>query len=455
MTSPIDAVERVLAALRDVDGSTAVRGDDDELLEFIVAVEEVGRSVDALRVQAAVEVEKRSDRVFGDEGLSARHGYRTGALLVEQLTGVFSSAVRQRIRVGQLTQSRASVTGVPLPPLFPQVGAELRSGRLCLDAADAITRELRKASPRADVVMLADAERNLVAQATGSETGVPLSADLVAGQARLWRDALDPDGVEPRADEAFQARGMWVSRTTRHGVHPVGGALTPEVAAQWFTLAGAVATPKSAPKFLPTEPCTCPGGECVCEDPEVRDTRTPEQRGHDLFATVLTTFAKTTDELSVAGASPTVVVTVRAEDLLRDEGSGRIVGVTDPVPMSTVRQQLCDGAVQRAILGPFGKLVALEHDHRLFTRAQRLGIVARDGTTCLIPGCGFPAIGCEAHHVVEWSHDNHTATDNGVLVCYGHHRMLERGQWSIEFIRGKPRVRAPGWLRRRKYANTG
>jgi len=304
MTSPIDSVERVLDALRDVDAGAVALGSDDEVLGLLVAVEEAGRLIDALRVSTAVEVEKRSDRALGEDGLAARHGFRSGGLLVEQLTGVSASTARMRIRVGQLTQDRVSVTGGALPPLFPQVGAALAAGALCVDAADAITRELQKASPRADVAQLVAAEEHLVGQATGVDAGVPLPADLVAGQARLWRDALDPDGIEPRADEAFEARGLWVSRTSRNGRHTVGGALTDDVAAQWFAIMDAMSSAKSGPKFLP-EPgasgCLCPqctdgtgpDGAHPCrtaptcapgddaDDADVRDTRSWEQRGHD------------------------------------------------------------------------------------------------------------------------------------------------------------------------------
>jgi len=443
MTTPIETLDRTLAVLRDLDLDQAARGADDTLLNTLARVEQLGRVLDATRVRIAAEVERRSDRVYGQDGLAARHGQRTAALLLEQVSGASATTVRQLLRVGKSTGERVSDTGAPLPPLFPAVGSALAAGTLHLDVADAITKELAKASPRAVPTNLADAEHALVGEATGQTSGVPLSADLIAIQARQWRDALDPDGVEPRADEAYRNRALWVSRTPRDGAHPVGGAVTPEVAAQWFELQSAMATPRSAPKFRAS-------GDREPMD-EIPDDRTPEQQGHDLFATMLTHFAATTNDLTVSGSAPTVIVTVRAEDLLRDEGTGRIVGVADPVAMSTVRQHACNGILQRAILGPLGNLVALEHGKRLFTRSQRLGIIARDGDTCLFAGCRVPATACEAHHVTEWSHDQRTAADNGVLVCYHHHRSLERREWTIEVVRGRPRVRPPDWLIRRPY----
>jgi hypothetical protein len=54
-----------------------------------------------------------------------------------------------------------------------------------------------------------------------------MSVDLVAVHARIWREALDPDGVEPRADIARMARGVNVARAPRKGLYALHGMLTP------------------------------------------------------------------------------------------------------------------------------------------------------------------------------------------------------------------------------------
>jgi hypothetical protein len=42
--------------------------------------------------------------------------------------------------------------------------------------------------------------------------------DLIAVPARRRRNRLDQDGIEPRAEKAFQNRDFWVSRTATNGL---------------------------------------------------------------------------------------------------------------------------------------------------------------------------------------------------------------------------------------------
>ncbi|GAA1960181.1 hypothetical protein GCM10009776_23440 [Microbacterium deminutum] len=80
----------------------------------------------------------------------------------------------------------------------------------------------------------------------------------------------------------------------------------------------------------------------------------------------------------------------------------------------------------------------------MFNRHQRRAIALRDGG-CIIPGCAVPAAWCEIHHVVESAHGGPTHTDNGVMLCWFHHRFLEWHQWKIRMNRGVPEVQAPPW----------
>jgi hypothetical protein len=63
----------------------------------------------------------------------------------------------------------------------------------------------------------------------------------------------------------------------------------------------------------------------------------------------------------------------------------------------------------------------------------------------LIPGCQVPAIWCEIHHVTEAARGGPTHTDNGVLLCWHHHRTLDTNGWQIRINNGIPEVRAPHW----------
>ena len=91
-----------------------------------------------------------------------------------------------------------------------------------------------------------------------------------------------------------------------------------------------------------------------------------------------------------------------------------------------------------------GRIVQLGTLERVFGHHQRRAISLRDGG-CVIPGCHVRAEWCEIHHVVEHSRGGPTHTDNGVLLCWHHHRTLETSGWEIRMNQGIPEVRGPSW----------
>ena len=66
--------------------------------------------------------------------------------------------------------------------------------------------------------------------------------------------------------------------------------------------------------------------------------------------------------------------------------------------------------------------------HRFATAAQRLALVARDGTTCIHPGCTVKANRCIAHHIVHWKDGGASDLPNYGLVCGCHHDDLHSGK---------------------------
>ena len=463
MNPMIGALEDVFDTASSIDSSALSLMSGDDLLRAAARVEQAGRVFDALRVAAATELSKRSDPVFGADGLAASRGCRNAVELLERVTAVSTATVRRRLRVGAATLPRTADTGAALPGLFATVGAALGDGRIGLDAAEAITRELSAASPRAAVDHLLAAEHLLVAAAAGEQVGelaavqasddaavpadasvpgmpgIPLPADLVRVQARAWRDALDPDGVEPSAEEAAQRREFWMSRTAKNGLHSFGGAVTPEIAAITLAAMDATVTPRTAPKFLETEEADQRG---ITDDP-----RTPGQQRADMFAAMIASFGAS-DEFATP---PTVMITTTSTDSGGLANTGRIAGVEDLIPGSVVAQFICDGGFQSVILGPGGRIIKLGSRSRFFTKAQRRAIAARDGLTCIVPGCPIPVTACEAHHVNPDRRGGPTHVDNGVMACWWHHRMLDAGIWKITMHHGVPTVHPPDALSRAIY----
>src|SRR5690606_6470469 len=78
------------------------------------------------------------------------------------------------------------------------------------------------------------------------------SADLVGVEARAWREALDPDGAEPRERELRERRRFSLGRES-HGLTPFSGACDPASAALLRAALAESGAPDGAPRFLDAE----------------------------------------------------------------------------------------------------------------------------------------------------------------------------------------------------------
>jgi 5-methylcytosine-specific restriction protein A len=481
-----DAVEGILAGAGRSDSLS-----DAELVALLGDLEGVGRRVDAARVRAAGELAHRSRRELGTARLSARLGCRTPSEAVQRVTGVAGVTAGRRIKLGLATRADHGLTGEPMPARFEEVGWALRAGELGLDAAQHIVGTLEPTLRVADPTHVAAAERELVAAAVerwgeradaraddaagpdddehgddadgtdgsgdadgtdrddeaGTDAradgarygrGAPvLDADGVRLQARLWAQFLDPDGAAP--DERDEERRFLTLHTPRRGLVPMNGLLLPEVAAALRRYADACTNPRTPAVADPTQE----------SDTDQPDPRSRAQVMHDVLAAIVGVAARVVDAPSVAGNAPTLVVVARAEDLASGEG----VALADdgtPVSIAAARHVGCAGAVQRITTDTSGRVVGLWSAERCFTGGQRRAIAARDGG-CVVPGCHVPPAWCEVHHVIEHAQDpNGTHTDNGVLLCWHHHRTLDTSGWRIRMLDGLPWISPPTWLDARR-----
>lgn len=448
-----DLRSRLRALVRGLDERTVA---DDLLLQETREIEELGRLLDAARVFLAGEIAERSRPELGEERLSARRGCRNPGELLERVTLVSAATARTRMRAAAPLRARTALTGELMPAAFPLVAEALGSGAIGMDAAAAIVSAL---APIRDRGMIADAdvfdaaEQELVDAATGTGDTLPAGADEIAVMARTWALFLDPDGTLPDEERAFKARGITLGRE-RRGVVPLRGDLLPEVAAQWqrlfdafFNSAGSDAP---APRFRPEAGADdahadADGGE---ED-AAPDLRTGPQRRHDAFAAILTIAAGMDAMPRLGGAAPTLVVTVSEAELRKARGVAfvptRDAGETGAVPSSVARHIGCAGAIQRLVFADNGRIIELGSPQRIYTAHQRRAIATRDGT-CVTPGCSVPAAWCEIHHVEAAARGGPTHTDNGVSLCWFHHRTIETSGWEIRMISGVPWIRAPRWL---------
>jgi hypothetical protein len=277
-TTALDAItDQVTAAVNPRDLQALP---EDDLLAVLSAIERLGRRVDALRVLAAGEVAEASRNELGTCGLAARKGCRNSAELLERITHISADTARKRIRTGRATRVRLSLAGERLPAEFALLSDAMVAGTIGVDSAHAIIQGLTSLTHPVGKDVLAAAEIELVAAATGAteNSPVPCSADDIRRQTSVWRMFLDQDGTQPCEEQAMRQRHLHLSRE-RDGLVGVRGALLPDVAAKLQTILNACLSPKTGPAFLSVEEAMAAGRDV---DPRSRD-----QQRHDVFAGVV------------------------------------------------------------------------------------------------------------------------------------------------------------------------
>ena len=347
--------------------------------------------------------------------------------------------------------------------------------------------------PMDDGQELADQEDPTQEDPAGDENNIPLplDSDTVRLICERWCAYLDQDGSEPSDEEALANRYFRLGRE-KNGLVPAHGLLTPDTAALIGNLFSAINSPLTATNAddptgsgttgansgSPTRSNVCfVDAEAVeantvdtdaVEDTtlrEVSDKRSHGQKVHDALRILAETAARASETPQLGGAPVTVLIQTTQEDLanslqqnldrLSEEAAVWSTpgtawlhghdGLPSPVSMSVALHGICTGATQRVITGPMGEILGIESPTRTFTPHQRRAIMARDGG-CIIPGCTVPAVWCEVHHVIEWAQGGPTSTDNGVLLCWYHHRNIDSNDWHIRMVEGLPEVLAPPWV---------
>ena len=447
MNETIDALRDLASQLGGVVSgaldAAALRGwSDDEVMAVMDAAAALCRRAEAVIVEAAGEVQNRSDSPVAAERMTTRFGCRNAREFVQRVTRVSGRTAGDYVRAGVAAAPTLSVlTGEVLPARYPAIRAALVDGAVGVDAVVAVAQTLDAATIDSHEARLAaDAELAAAARGGGAGGGGLPSADELRLQAQVWAAYLDPDGAEPRDEAAQRKRGVTLGRC-RNGLVPLRGDLLPDVAAQLKRAIDAIVHPRAGRvHFSDSDGDEAEGGEA--EFPP--DPRTYAQKNHDALATIVTVAARSGELPTIGGAAPTLVVSVRADDLATGEGVGHIDGIHEPVPMTVVRHVGCNGGIYRTTLARNGRIERVEVIDRVFNAHQRRAITLRDGG-CIIPGCDVPAAWCEIHHVHEHARGGPTSTDNGVLLCWHHHRTLDTNGWHIRMRGGIPEVRGPSW----------
>ncbi|MET1053486.1 MAG: DUF222 domain-containing protein [Mycetocola sp.] len=423
---------------------------DADLLDLLDAGEDLGRVSDGFRIVAAGAVGDRSRPGLGAESMASRFGAASATELLERVARVSAETARMRIKLGKRLQPRGSLGGEILPAEFDSVRAAFATGRLGIDNAQVITTILGKAAAEAPTDMLEKfrwAEHELVCAALGEaaepEGAVPPPATVHETQeyARVWAAVLNPDGAEPTFRDV-ESRAFRL-HSERNGMIPFSGMTLPELAGQIQMVAESMGNPRQSLKFRPEADVADSADDDSATDRAAelpKDPRTRAQRMHDALVAVFDLAARSGHLPTLAGGTPTIVLTVLNDDLATGGGVGHIDGISTPIGMTAVRQHSCANGIQEVLMGTSGRIHRIGTTERTFNRAQRRALTARDGG-CII--CGLAAVYTEAHHVIPWEIEHSTHVDNGVLLCWYHHRSIETSGWKVRMVRGSPQIMPP------------
>lgn len=462
MTSIAAALERVgddlLALVGEVFDRDLARGlSEPEVLEVMAAAARIVRAGEALLVETTAQVCDRSDGIPTADRMTTRHGCGSTSEFVQRATRVSKTRAADVVRAARAVLTPVALTsGEVLPALLPSMRAAMATGEVGVDGVAAVAGPLLSSAAATTAILAADAELAATAVGAGADVAPPACAEDLRAMATVWAMYLDQDGAEPRDDRAMRKRGVTIG-ACRDGLHALRGNVLPEVAGQLQLLFDSVLNPRvddvprpSGPVFADADADADADAETVdpadpyAPLPSTADTRTRAQKQHDALAGILNRVAASGTMPTLGGAAPTLVVSVRAEDLESGRGFAHISGIGEPVSLASARHVACAGAVQRVVFDDAGRIVALGTSDRVFGHHQRRAITLRDGG-CVIPGCHVRAEWCEIHHVQEHSRGGPTHTDNGVLLCWHHHRTLEDSGWEIRMNHGVPEVRGPSW----------
>ena len=428
-----DAVDALAAVPRDLQVLRAL--DDAALLDLTrLAAEEVRLAQLHVSLLAG-EIARRSAPELGHSGLAQRRGHRTPEEMVRVATGTRVADARAAVRVGS---SVGTETPTPL-------GAAVLSGRVSVAVADAVRTGLGRPGGGISEADLDSAAERLLPRLTG------LDADRAAREARAVRDELDLDGVAEREEARREQRSFRLGRRA-DGMGYAHWILDPETFAVVSDVYDRITSPRrSEPRFQSDTERERDAGEAAHSappHPALEDPRTRQQRASDTIAELLRQGAAADTSQLLGDAPIGVRMIVAARTLHERRGRGWIEGHPDAVCVATIERHACTaGTITLTVDGDpagAGQPLNLGRERRLFTRAQRLALAARDGG-CRWPGCERPPSWCEAHHIEHWQRDRgKTDIADGLLLCRHHHLLAHNNGWEIERAGPSYRLIPPG-----------
>jgi len=420
------AIAAALEALAAFEGRAVTALEPGELVAAQGAAALVRRTTEAMLAALAFEVGRRSAPELGSSGLARAHGFSSPGRMVAHATGGSLGDAAHLIDAGRAfagftmpegagtDPSHPSTPALAFsPPAYPHLAASLAAGDIGASAAALVGRTLDALGEDTSSV-----EKHLVARAR----------DLDLTELRRVCQRLEASSNaaawEQRERRQHEARHVSISEDS-DGMMLIQARLDPPAAAPVVAWLDA--------QVKDTFRRRRDG------DPRDADARSVGQIRADALVG-LARHGMACDE-PTSGVSTTVLIRMGLDDLRTGAGVGESDNLTAPLSVGTLRAMCADAEIIPVVLGSKSEVLDIGRARRLFTRAQRLALVERDGGCAM---CHAPPSYCEAHHIRWWDrHLGKTELDNGVLLCTGCHHRVHRDGWQVEVRDGSVWITAP------------
>lgn len=418
-----------------------------EEVEATRVLGEVRAAVSASIALLAADIDRRSARELGTDGLAQQHGFSDGAGLVQDLAGLRRDEAARLIRVGGLLEAARAAdpgTGREAESAAPPVrsieslraatggwdaplAVALRHGWLSAAHADALRTGL--GAPRTDAHL--STWREAVLELIGDCWSGRWCPEDLARAAKRLRASLDTAAAAAEAAHRHELRAM--KRTVRStGMVHYDIDLDPESDARFYGPIRQLLSPRfGGPRFT-TEPDLAVARELEA------DSRSNAQLQVDTLLDLIDrAVAADPDELFKT-RTPQVMIAITTAELRKAHGGlpgiAWIDGRDEAISASDALRLICTGGFTPALFDETGQAIDLGKDQRYFTARQRRAIAKRDGG-CLFPGCTRPPDDCEYHHINPWAeHPSHRKSEvrDGVQLCRRHHKLVHDHRARVE-----------------------
>ncbi|GAA4163248.1 hypothetical protein GCM10022286_23440 [Gryllotalpicola daejeonensis] len=428
--------------------------------ELTDLVSVLGGALSALQRSAALAaavIDERSARELGAESLARKAGVKSGAELVQKLTGSSLGDAKKAVRVGVMLETAAAVSPVESGDASPgprsigalaavggdwaaPVAVAVRNGWLSAECGDRLKTGLGTPRDDASTPAFRAAVLRLIEDCWDGE----LTPEALERAAKAVRASLDKDWAQNNGQRLYEQRSL--KRTVRgDGMVKYDLLVDPLTDAQLWTPIFRHLSPRlGGPRFLTDE-------ERARAAELQQDARTNEQLLADTFTAFLiagvTTggvFGKYTPTVNIAVTTGELKKGITADRARQNasptaadgspppeadpppDGIAWLDGAPHAVSGPQLIAALCDGSIAGILLDQTGQAIDATKAERTFSARQRRAMAIRDGG-CLMPACTMPPEATEAHHINPWSEhpDNQkTETRDGVLLCKADHLNL-------------------------------